>query len=99
MGIIIDKTYELLDTLDKSDLIINLTKYKNILLKNELLLKEIKDLKKETDTDTIIKKRKALFENDDYKMYMKYYNELSLIVLKINRKYHEYTNTTKHHCT
>ena len=99
MGIIIDKTYELLDTLDESDLIINLTIYKNKLLKNKVLLKEIVDLKKETDTDAIIKKRKALFENNDYKMYMKYYNELSLIVLKINKKYKEYTSTKEHNCT
>ncbi len=94
MSVIVDKTYELLDTLDSSSLIKNLTKYKNKVLNNKELLKEIQETKKETDKDKIIVKRVSLYHNNDYKMYMKYYNELSLIILKINKKYKEYTKTS-----
>ena len=96
MSIIIDKTYQLLDTLDNSDLIKNLTKYKNRLLSNKELLKAINDWKSEKDASRLIVGRKNIYENNDYKMYMKYYGELSFIVLKINKKYSEYTNTKEH---
>ena len=95
---IVEATYHFLDTLDNSELIKNLTRYKNNLLNNKIILKEIKDLKKETDNEVIISKRKALFNNNDYKMYLKYYNELSFIILKINKKYKEYTSTREHNC-
>ena len=97
MGIIIDKTYEFLDTLDSSDLIKNLTKYKLRLLENKELLNEINKLKKEKETDKLIAGRKTIYQNKDYKEYMKYYNELSYLILKINNKYKEYTNT--HTCS
>ena len=95
---IIEATYKFLDSLDNSLLIKNLTKYKKRLLKNNELLKEIDDIKKETENNKLITKRKAVFGNTDYHNYMKYYNELSLIVLKINKKYREYTNTKEHNC-
>ena len=98
MSEIIEKTYEFLDVLDKSNLINNLTKYKNRLMNNKNILKEIEELKKETDNNIIIAKRKELFNNNDYKMYMKYYNELNFIVLRINNKYKEYTKTQEHNC-
>ena len=96
---IIAKTYAFLDALDNSILIKNLTKYKKKLLKNKTILDEISNLKKETDNKIIIEKRKKLYQNNDYKMYIKYYNELLLIVMKINKKYHEYTNTREHNCS
>ena len=98
MSAIIDKTYNLLDTLDKSTLIKNLTKYKNNLLNNPDILSKIQDIKKETNEKNIISKRKELYQNKDYKMYMKYYNELYYIVLKINKQYHSYTTTKEHSC-
>ena len=98
MSEIIDKTYKLLDTLDNSSLIKNLTKYKNNLLKNNLVLKQIEDIKKEKDNNKLISLRKELYNNNDYKMYMKYYQELSFIILKINKKYAEYTSTREHNC-
>ena len=98
MSEIILATYNLIDTLDKSNLIKKLTKYKEKLMNNKKLLKEIESIKKETDTDIIIKKRQALYKNNDYRMYMKYYNELSLIVLRINKQYKKYTNTMTHEC-
>ena len=99
MSDIVEATYNFLDTLDNSELIKNLNKYKNELLNNKPILKEIANIKKETNNETIISRRKELFANNDYKMYMKYYNELSLIILKINKKYQEYTSTKKHNCS
>ena len=95
---IIEATYNFLDTLDNSELIKNLTKYKNILLNNKAILKEVKNISKEKNDKVLIAKRKELFANNDYKMYMKYYNELSLIILKINKKYKEYASTKEHNC-
>lgn len=95
---IVEATYRFLDSLDNSSLIKNLTKYKNKLLRNKELLKEIADIKKETENDIIIAKRKTLFGNTDYCNYMKYYNELSMLVFKINKKYSDYTNTREHNC-
>ena len=97
MSIIIEKTYDFLDTLESSDLIKNITKYKNRLLKDQKILSDIKKTKKETNPDKLIELRKNIYQNDDYKMYMHYYQELSYIILKINEKYKEYTNT-KYHC-
>ena len=98
MSEIILKTYELLDALDESDLIKNLTKYKNKLMKDKTILKKIEDAKKETDNNLLIEKRKDIYNNHDYKMYMQYYNELSLIIMQINKKYKEYTSTKEHNC-
>lgn len=98
MNKIIEQTYKLLDTLDNSSLIKNLTKYKNRLLNNNEILLKIKNTQKEKDNNKLISLRKELYNNNDYKMYMKYYQELSFIVLKINKKYAEYTNTLEHSC-
>lgn len=98
MSEIILSTYNLLDTLDKSDLIKNLKKYKNKLLNNKYILSLVKSYNKEEDISKKIKIKKELYENMDYYNYQKYYQELSLIVLKINHKYKEYTSTKEHHC-
>lgn len=96
MSEVIEKTYKLIDTLEHSSLIKNLTKYKNKLLKNKQVLNKIDNIKKETNKEKLILLRKELYQNNDYKMYMKYYGELSFIVLKINKKYSEYTKTKEH---
>lgn len=98
MSEVIEKTYKLLDTLDNSSLIKNLTKYKNKLLSNKEILSKIKKIQKESNNKELISLRKELYDNNDYKMYMKYYQELSFIILKINKKYAEYTNTKEHSC-
>ena len=93
MSEIIQATYKFLDTLDNSDLIKKLTIYKDKLLQNKDILTEINNLKKEIDNNKIINIRKDIFNNKDYNEYIKNYNELSFIILKINKKYSEYTNT------
>ena len=98
MSEIITSTYNFLDALDNSNIIKNLTKYKQKLLKNKKLLSLIKEIKQETDKDILIQKRKILYQNNNYKMYMKYYNELYLIILKINKTYAKFSNTKEHNC-
>lgn len=93
MSEIIDATYKFLDVLDNSDLIIDMTIYKNKLLNNKDILNKIDILKKEKDNNKIIDLRKELYSNKDYHEYIKNYNELSFIILKINKKYSEYTDT------
>lgn len=89
-------TYDFLDALDKSDTIKNLTKYKNKLLKNKFLLKDIKETQKEKDNKKLIAKRKEIYDNPDYQKYMEYYNELSMIIMRINKQYQKYTK--EHTC-
>ena len=96
MSEIIYATYKLLDTLDNSSLIKNLTNYKNKLLKDTNLINLIKQYNNETDNEIKINIKKELYQNNDYKNYMKYYNELFYIILHINKKYSEYTNTKNH---
>lgn len=93
MSEIIMATYKFLDYLDNSDIIKRLTVSKNKLLTDKNILNKIDNLKKETDNTKIISIRKELYENNDYKEYMDSYNKLSFIILKINKKYYEYTDT------
>ncbi len=98
MGEIIEATYNFLDSLDNSDIIKNITIYKNKLLNNKELLSKINKVKNELDNNKLIIGRKEIYDNDDYNNYMHYYNELSLLIMKINSKYKEYTNTFSHSC-
>lgn len=98
MSEIIEKTYKLLDTLDKSELIKNLTYYKQKLLSNKEVLSLVKKINQENNHETKISLKKKLYNIDDYKNYMKYYNELYYIVLRINKKYSVYTNTKEGNC-
>lgn len=93
MSLIIEKTYELLDVLDNSELIKTLTISKEKLLKDKYLLSLIKQYQEETNNEKKIIIKKELYNNKTYKDYIDSYNELSYIVLKINNKYKEYTNT------
>ena len=98
MSEIIEKTYKLIDTLDESDLIKKLTYYKEKLSSNKEVLSLVKKINKENNNEIKISLKKKLYNIDDYKNYMKYYNELYYIILKINKKYSEYTNTKEGSC-
>lgn len=86
-------TFNLLDSLDKSDMIKDMVKYRDILLNDKDTIDLVKEIRNENDSITVIKKRKDLFKNENYKLYMKNYQELVMMVMEINKKYHEYTNT------
>ncbi len=99
MSEIIEKTYKLIDTLDNSEVIKKLTKYKNIIEQDEEVLSLVKKFNnEELNPEEKIKLKKKLYSNIDYKNYIDAYNELFYIVLKINKKYAEYTNTKEGHC-
>ena len=98
MSEIIEKTYKILDTLDNSELIKNLTYYKEKLLSNKEVLSLVKKINKENNNKTKLTLKKKLYDIEEYKHYMDSYNELYYIVLKINKKYSEYTNTKENSC-
>lgn len=82
MNEVIEKTYELLDYLDNSKIVKDLTTSKNKLLNNQEILKKIKKYQKEKN----ITLKKEIFNNPDYANYMQCYNELSYLVMDINKK-------------
>ena len=98
MSEIIEKTYKLLDTLDNSEVIKKLTQYKKIIEQDEAVLSLVKKINNEQNPNTKIELRKKLYSNSNYQNYMESYNELNLIVMKINKKYKEYTNTKEGNC-
>ena len=93
MNKIILKTYELIDELEKSDLIKDLTYYKEKVMNNSELKKLIEKGKTTEDKYLLLDIRQKLYKDIDYKKYMEKYNELYLIVLKINKKYREITKS------
>ena len=98
MSEIIEKTYKLIDTLDNSEVIKKLTKYKKILIQDEEVLSLVNKINQETNSEIKIELRKKLYNNNNYKNYIEAYNELNYIVLKINKKFSEYTNTKEGIC-
>lgn len=98
MSDIIENTYKLLDALDNSDLIKNLTTTKRRLEQNPEILSLIKEYRKETDSNKLISIKQILYQDKDYRKYIESYNELSLIILRINKQYQKYTNTAEHNC-
>lgn len=98
MSDIIENTYKLLDALDNSDLIKNLTTAKRRLEQNPEILSLIKEYRKETDSNKLISIKQILYQDEDYRKYIESYNELSLIILRINKQYQKYTNTAEHNC-
>ena len=91
MNDIMEKTFELIDVLDRSDIIQNLTFYKDKILNN----KDIQDLidkgNKTDDKYLLMDIRRKLYKYDDYKNYMKYYNDLMYIVMDINSRFKRIT--------
>lgn len=91
MNEVMDKTFKLLDVLDNSDIIKNITLYKNKILDNEEiqeLLKKSKDIK---DDYELIDIKRDLYKYPEYVNYMKYYNELMYIVMDINSRFKKIT--------
>lgn len=98
LGKIITATHKFIDDLDKTSTIKNLTYYKQKLEKNNEILTLVSLYNKETEDIKKLNIKKQLYENNDYKNYMKYYNELFYIILSINKQYQKYTNTKEHNC-
>ena len=81
MNEVIEKTYEL-DYLDNSKIVKELATAKNKLLSNQNILNKIKKYQKEKN----ITLKKEIFNNPDYANYIKCYNQLSYLVMEINKR-------------
>lgn len=89
MNEIIIKTFELIDVLDNSDLIRNLSMYKEKISNNSDLCDLINKGNNTQDKYLLLDIKRKLYNNLDYKGYIDSYNELMYIVMKINSKYRE----------
>ena len=88
---IMEKTFELIDVIDDSEMMKELEKYKRQILEN----KEIQELLKVGNNTSIeyekLEIKKKLYEYLEYREYMKYYDELMLLVMKINQEFKKFT--------
>ena len=88
---VIEKTFELIDVIDDSEMIKSLEKYKKQVLEN----KEIQELLNLGNNTSIeyekLEIKKKLYEFPEYKGYMKYYDELMFLVMKINQGFKKFT--------
>ena len=92
MDNVIEKTKNLINTLDNSELIHNLEYYKERVLLNKNLLELINKYNNYKDDYEKISLKQEIYKDDNYKKYMKYYNELFFYILKINKKFRGYTS-------
>ena len=89
MNEIMIKTYELIDVLDSSKLILDLVKYRDVILNDKDLRWLIDKGNSTNDEYLLLDIKRRLYKNDDYKNYMDKYNELMYIVMKINQRYNK----------
>ena len=81
------KTYELIDALDSSHLFQNLDFFKEKIKVNESLKNLIDKGNSTTDEYMLLAIKQELYKYDEYKEYMKIYNEIMYIVMNINNNY------------
>lgn len=92
MNEIMKKTYELIDELEKSNIIKSITLHKNNILNNKNLKELIEKANKEDDEYKLRELKIKLYQYEDYKKYMENYNKLNYIVLEINNRMKKITN-------
>lgn len=92
MSEVMEKTYLLIDELDRSEIIKNITVYKNNIMNNKELRELIEYGNREEDEYLIRDIKKKLYEYDDYRKYMEYYNKLYFIIMDINNKFNKLIN-------
>ena len=87
MNQIIEKTYELIDTLDSSDLIKKIVEYKTRINNNPDLLKLIEKCNHSENTVDYITIKKQIYKYEEYQNYINYYNQLYYIIYNMNNRY------------
>ena len=92
MNKVMEKTYLLIDELEKSDIIKNITIYKEKIINNQEIQELINKGNKETNDYIISDIRKKLYKDHGYKNYMDGYNKLMYIVMDINSRLNKITN-------
>lgn len=92
MDNIIEKTKNLIEVFEESDLIKNLDHYKKIVLDNQELLELINKYNTSNDDYEKVSLKVKINSYKEYKEYMKYYNELFYYVMDINKRFKKYTD-------
>ena len=93
MNNIIKKTYDLIDTLDNSNLIKELSYYKDKVINDKYILNLINKYNNSNNNEEKITMKKELYNNINYKKYMDNYNKLNYIIMDINNRIKKITNT------
>ena len=92
MDNVIEKTKNLIEVFEVSDLIKNLDHYKKIVLDNQELLELINKYNTSNDDYEKVSLKVKINSYKEYKEYMKYYNELFYYVMDINKRFKKYTD-------
>lgn len=92
MDNVIEKTKNLIEVFEESDLIKNLDHYKKIVLDNQELLEPINKYNTSNDDYEKVSLKVKINSYKEYKEYMKYYNELFYYVMDINKRFKKYTD-------
>ena len=93
MNEVMEKTFLVIDEIEKSDIIKDISLCKEKIMANGEIMNLIKMGQDSCDDYYIMEIRKKLFTYTDYYMYMDCYNKLMYIVMKINHKYLSFTDT------
>ena len=92
MDNVIEKTKNIIEVFEESDLIKNLDHYKKIVLDNQELLELINKYNTSSDDYEKVSLKVKINSYEEYKKYMKYYNELFYYVMDINKRFKKYTD-------
>ena len=92
MDNVIEKTKNLIEVFEESDLIKNLDHYKKIVLDYQELLELINKYNTSNDDYEKVSLKVKINSYKEYKEYMKYYNELFYYVMDINKRFKKYTD-------
>lgn len=92
MDNVIEKTKNLIEVFEESDLIKNLDHYKKIVLDNQELLELINKYNTSNYDYEKVSLKVKINSYKEYKEYMKYYNELFYYVMDINKRFKKYTD-------
>lgn len=92
MDNVINRTKELIEAFEKSSLINNLDNYRSKVIMNSELLKLINKYNNTLDDYEKISLKEKIYRYEEYKLFMKYYNELFYYILNINNRFKKYTN-------
>ena len=90
MDNVIEKTKNLIEVFEESDLIKNLDHYKKIVLDNQELLELINKYNTSNDDYEKVSLKVKINSYKEYKEYMKYYNELFYYVMYISKRFKKY---------
>ena len=97
MDNVIEKTKNLIEVFEESDLIKNLDHYKKIVLDNKELLELINKYNTSNDDYEKVSLKVKINSYKEYTEYMKYYNKLFYYIMDINKRFKKYTDTRSCH--